>query len=151
MSPQARPVLTRLQHEIMVAYRTVGGFITDWAVNISRGGLFVNTRSPLEVGAQVRLLLSLPDGNAPFDLEGRVTWSQPPESGQAPGMGIEFLDVDAKKQARIESFVEKLRADFASSRVAFQSPSSWKPPRSKRSPSTPWPMAEPAWDGSAAK
>ena len=40
----------RLQHELLVAYRTVDGFITDWAVNISRGGIFINTRNPLAVG-----------------------------------------------------------------------------------------------------
>ena len=40
----------RLQHELLVAYRTVDGFITDWAVNISRGGIFINTRNPLPVG-----------------------------------------------------------------------------------------------------
>jgi hypothetical protein len=43
---------SRLQHEILVAYRTVDGFMTDWAVNISKGGLFVNTRSPLEIGSE---------------------------------------------------------------------------------------------------
>ncbi|MHB8877383.1 MAG: PilZ domain-containing protein, partial [Myxococcaceae bacterium] len=62
----------RLQHELLVAYRTVDGFITDWAVNISRGGIFINTRNPLAVGTTVRLIISLPDTAFPFDLSGRV-------------------------------------------------------------------------------
>jgi uncharacterized protein (TIGR02266 family) len=104
----------RLQHELLVAYRTVDGFITDWAVNISRGGIFINTRNPLAVGTTVRLIISLPDTAFPFDLSGRVTrvseFDNP--SNQVPGMGIEFIDVDEDKRARIERFVERLRKEL---------------------------------------
>ncbi|MFZ5470484.1 MAG: TIGR02266 family protein [Myxococcota bacterium] len=104
----------RLQHELLVAYRTVDGFITDWAVNISRGGLFINTRNPLAVGTTVRLIISLPDTAFPFDLSGRVTrvseYDNP--ANQVPGMGIEFIDVDEEKRARIERFVERLRKEL---------------------------------------
>ena len=101
----------RLQHELLVAYRTVDGFITDWAVNISKGGIFINTRTPLAVGCTVRLIISLPDTAFPFDLTGRVArvseFDNP--SNQVPGMGIEFIDVDDDKRERIERFVERLR------------------------------------------
>jgi len=104
----------RLQHELLVAYRSVDGFITDWAVNISRGGMFINTRNPLAVGTTVRLIISLPDTAFPFDLTGRVTrvaeFNNP--SNQVPGMGIEFVDVDDEKRARIERFVERLRKEL---------------------------------------
>ena len=104
----------RLQHELLVAYRTVDGFITDWAVNISRGGIFINTRKPLSVGTTVRLIISLPDAAFPFDLTGRVArvneFDNP--SNQVPGMGIEFLDVDDEKRQRIERFVDRLRKEL---------------------------------------
>ncbi len=104
----------RLQHELLVAYRTVDGFITDWAVNISRGGIFINTRNPLAVGTTVRLIISLPDTAFPFDLSGKVMrvneFDNP--SNQVPGMGIEFVDVDEEKRARIERFVERLRKEL---------------------------------------
>lgn len=102
----------RLQHELLVAYRTVDGFITDWAVNISRGGLFINTRKPLAVGTTVRLIISLPDAAFPFDLTGRVARVHEVENlaNQVPGMGIEFVDVDEEKRERIEAFVDRLRA-----------------------------------------
>ncbi|MBI3182274.1 MAG: TIGR02266 family protein [Myxococcales bacterium] len=104
----------RLQHELLVAYRTVDGFITDWAVNISRGGIFINTRNPLSVGTTVRLIISLPDTAFPFDLCGRVTRVNEVDnpSNQVPGMGIEFIDVDEEKRARIERFVERLRKEL---------------------------------------
>src|SRR3954462_6069513 len=104
----------RLQHELLVAYRTVDGFITDWAVNISRGGIFINTRNPLAVGTTVRLIISLPDTAFPFDLSGRVArvneFDNP--SNQVPGMGIEFVDVNDEKRERIERFVERLRKEL---------------------------------------
>jgi len=104
----------RLSHELLVAYRTVDGFITDWAVNISRGGIFINTRNPLAVGTTVRLIISLPDTAFPFDLKGKVIrvneFDNP--SNQVPGMGIEFLDVDDDKRSRIERFVDRLRREF---------------------------------------
>jgi uncharacterized protein (TIGR02266 family) len=104
----------RLQHELLVAYRTVDGFISDWAVNISRGGIFINTRTPLSVGTTVRLIISLPDTQFPFELMGRVArvneFDNP--ANQVPGMGIEFLNVDDEKRARIERFVERLRKEL---------------------------------------
>ena len=115
-SDKPRPIRRseRLQHELLVAYRTVDGFITDWAVNISRGGIFINTRKPLPVGTTVRLILSLPDATFPFDLGGRVrrVVEFDNATNQVPGMGIEFLDVDEEKRARIERFVERLRKEL---------------------------------------
>lgn len=104
----------RLQHELLVAYRTVDGFITDWAVNISRGGIFINTRNPLAVGSVVRLIVSLPDAAFPFDLTGKVirTHSADSTEGEVPGMGIEFMDVDEEKRARLERFVDRLRKEL---------------------------------------
>jgi uncharacterized protein (TIGR02266 family) len=113
-SPTPARRAERLQHELLVAYRTVDGFITDWAVNISRGGIFINTRNPLSVGSVVRLIISLPDAAFPFDLTGRVIRVQPhdPQSDQMSGMGIEFIDVDDEKRARLERFVDRLRAEL---------------------------------------
>ncbi len=101
----------RLHHELPVAYRSVGSFLTDWATNISQGGLFINTRKTLPVGTVVKLIIQLPNAAFPFDLTGRVT--RVTEFGnhanQVPGMGIEFTDIDPKKRDQIEKFVEQLR------------------------------------------
>jgi uncharacterized protein (TIGR02266 family) len=108
----------RLENDLPVAYRTVDGFITDWAVNISRGGLFINSRSPLPVGTVVRLIISLPDTAFPFSLSGRVVRVVAPNNpgNEPPGMGVEFIDVDEDKRARIARFVDRLRKELASPR-----------------------------------
>ena len=114
----------RLQHELLVAYRTVDGFITDWAVNISRGGMFINTRNPLALGSTVRLIISLPDAAFPFDLTGKVIRVSEFDNvqNQVPGMGIEFVDVDEEKQVRIERFVERLRKELPDAEVPRKAP-----------------------------
>jgi type IV pilus assembly protein PilZ len=108
----------RLQHELLVAYRvdyrTVGGFVTDWAVNLSRGGMFINTQHPAATGSTVKLILSLPDGTSPFELTGRVARviEVDTASRAVPGMAVEFIDIDQEKRDRIERFVEKLRKEL---------------------------------------
>ena len=122
--PRALRQADRLEHELLVAYKTVDGFITDWAVNISRGGIFINTRNPLEVGTTVRLIISLPDTAFPFDLSGRVTRVNHPHnpSNHVSGMGIEFLDVEDEKRERIERFVERLRKELPEPQSVQKSP-----------------------------
>jgi type IV pilus assembly protein PilZ len=108
------PRAHRLDHELPVAYRTVAGFVTDWAVNLSKGGLYINTPQPLPVGTSVRLLVSLPGASFPVDLVGRVTRTnaQGTPGLEVPGMAVEFVDVDDEKRSRIEAFVERLRAEL---------------------------------------
>lgn len=105
---------TRLHHEIPVAYRTVGSFLTDWATNISQGGLFINTRAPLPVGTAVRILIQLPGAAFPHQLEGRVTRVSEFDNraNLVPGMGIEFTGVDEARRHELESFVARLRRDL---------------------------------------
>ncbi len=101
----------RLHHEIPVAYRTVGSFLTDWATNISHGGLFINTRKPLSVGTAVKILIQLPGASFPYSLQGRVTrvTEFDNHANMVPGMGIEFTDVDDGRRREIEEFVDRLR------------------------------------------
>jgi uncharacterized protein (TIGR02266 family) len=109
----------RLEHELLVAYKTVDGFITDWATNISRGGIFINTPNPLAVGTTVRLIISLPDAAFPFDLSGRVTRvNEVNNPNQVPGMGIEFVGIDDEKRERIQRLVDRLRKELPDTEAA---------------------------------
>jgi uncharacterized protein (TIGR02266 family) len=104
----------RLHHEIPVAYRSVGSFLSDWATNISHGGLFINTRKPLAVGTPVKVLVQLPGASFPFELGGRVTrvTQFDNKANMVPGMAVEFTDVDEPKRREIQTFVERLRLEF---------------------------------------
>jgi type IV pilus assembly protein PilZ len=101
----------RLHHEIPVAYRSVGSFLTDWATNLSQGGLFINTRNPLPVGTAVRVIIQLPGASFPYDLAGRVARVTDFGNGAnlVPGMAVEFQDLDDGRRRELEGFVERLR------------------------------------------
>lgn len=104
----------RLHHDIPVAYRSVGSFLSDWATNISQGGLFINTRKPLPVGTAVKILVQLPGASFPFQLAGRVTrvTQFDNKANMVPGMGVEFTDVDEPKRRELEAFVARLREEL---------------------------------------
>ena len=106
----------RLEHELPVAYRTVGSFLTDWATNISQGGMFINTRTPLPVGTDVKILIQLPTMEFPVGLSGKVTRVVEHDrvSSIVPGMGIQFTDVDPSKRQQLETLVKRLQHDLGS-------------------------------------
>jgi uncharacterized protein (TIGR02266 family) len=107
-------VAARLHHELPVAYRSVGSFLSDWATNISRGGLFINTRKPLPVGTEVKILVQLPGAAFPYELHGRVSrvTEYDNAANMVPGMGIEFTSIDEAKKHEIDAFVTRLRKEF---------------------------------------
>ena len=113
-APDNKRRSNRLQHELPVAYRSVGSFLTDWATNISHGGMFINTRKPLPVGTEVRILIQLPMVEFPVGLNGRVTRVAEfdNQANVVPGMGIQFTDVDPSKRHQIESLVARLQRDL---------------------------------------
>jgi type IV pilus assembly protein PilZ len=102
---------SRLQHELPVAYRSVGSFLTDWATNISHGGMFINTRKPLPVGTEVRILIQLPMVEFPVGRVTRVAEFDN-QANVVPGMGIQFTDVDPSKRLQLETLVERLQRDL---------------------------------------
>jgi type IV pilus assembly protein PilZ len=97
----------RLPVEVKVDYRTVGSFITDYTKNISRGGVFIRTSLPLEVGEKIRLRITLPDGDAPFALDGIVKWVSTirDKDKHPPGMGVEFTNFTDEVQAQIDRLI----------------------------------------------
>ena len=131
----------RLEHELPVAYRTVDGFITDWATNLSRGGMFINSRTPLPVGTTVRIILQLPGAPVPFELRGRVTRVQEFDNptNQVPGMGVEFVDVTDELRDRIAALRRAAPARAARAPAgcpdrprAASSPTDTEPPDGRR-------------------
>jgi len=95
--------------EIKVDYRSVGRFLTDYSVNLSRTGLFVQTCLPLDPGEHVRLRLSLPEAEAPFALDGVVKWvsKRDDDVDHPAGMGIEFLEVDEELERHVERLLAR--------------------------------------------
>lgn len=80
----------RVPCSVRVTFRSPSAFLVAYATNLSRGGLFLETDEPLEVGEELSLSLEVPDLGA-LDVPARVAWHRPAAGDQGPaGMGIEF-------------------------------------------------------------
>jgi uncharacterized protein (TIGR02266 family) len=83
----------RVPYAVEVEFRTASSFLVAYSVNVSRGGLFLETDHDVPVGGEVELKLAVP-GAGPVALTGVVAWRRGRESGDGPpGIGIEFLDL----------------------------------------------------------
>jgi type IV pilus assembly protein PilZ len=102
--------------ELKVEYKRLNTFFHDYTKNISKGGTFIRTDKPLEVGTVFLFQLVLPALPAPMTLRGEVRWvikqgqPPPPEAPPdlEPGMGIRFVYDDPGQQRALERAVEKM-------------------------------------------
>lgn len=69
--------------------------------DLNVGGLFIATPTPLALGAVVAILLSVPEG----EIRSRTTVRNiiPGE-----GMGVQFTEISAQDQARVDKLVARL-------------------------------------------
>jgi len=81
--------------------------IFHWTMlrNLSAGGVFVQTETPLDAGSIVSLQLALPVDDEIMGIQGRVKWIQQASSTTAPGMGIEFTSISPEHQQKIVNFI----------------------------------------------
>ncbi len=80
-------------------------FLTLHANNISRGGLFVKTATPLQRGTAVKLRIVLPQQYT-LELEAEVVRSV---HTPAPGMGLAFRPMDDFRKSIVERLVREAR------------------------------------------
>lgn len=105
--------LTRRRHirasvELAVEYRTAGGFLVSYSTDLSYGGVFLETPSPLEQGTSVTLRMHVPGLGEPLETEATVAWvrNKATAEGSAPGMGLEFAALEVAFGEAIDRLVE---------------------------------------------
>lgn len=112
--PQEKRAFPRAPIELKVEYRRLNTFFADYTKNISRGGTFIKTKKPLNVGTDFIFKLFIPTLDAPIELTGTVQWIVRPGEegpGEQPGMGIKFKYDNPDLRDNIETKVEKLMID----------------------------------------
>ncbi len=99
-----RPLRMRLDYKV----ERGSDFLFEYTHNISRGGIFIETRDPLPVGTNVVMRFT-PDGTeGELYVEGRVTWVNPIRQDDAsshPGMGIQFKNLSEESRDIIAKMV----------------------------------------------
>jgi uncharacterized protein (TIGR02266 family) len=81
---------------IQLRYPDEGVFIQRFAPNVTRGGIFLASRTPYPVGTVIAFEIALTQGPPLLHGTGKVTWVReynPDEPQRAHGMGVQFLQV----------------------------------------------------------
>jgi molecular chaperone DnaK len=96
-------LLVRLQ------YGSVDEFAERFAVNVSRGGIFIGSRDPKPVGTLLGFELKLTGGETVVRGKGVVRWIQAEDPAAhppvAPGMGVQFTRLDDASRVLVERMV----------------------------------------------
>ena len=105
--------------ELKVEYKRLNTFFYDYTKNISKGGTFIKTERPLDIGTIFLFKLMVPSREEPIALRGEVRWvikegaPRPPDvaADHEPGMGIRFVYNDDEQRRLLEQMVEKMMVD----------------------------------------
>lgn len=99
--------------DIRVDETTSGMFTSARVSNLSRGGLFIETDSPLPLQAPVELALKLPEIGTTVHVRGRVVWTFDVKKDSArlmTGSGIKFVDLGAEQRRVLEDYLARVVA-----------------------------------------
>jgi type IV pilus assembly protein PilZ len=105
--------------ELKVEYKRLNTFFYDYTKNISKGGTFIKTERPLDIGTIFLFKLLIPSQTVSLALRGEVRWvvkdgsPRPPDiaADHDPGMGIRFMYDDPDQRRGLEEVVEKMMID----------------------------------------
>ena len=107
---------------LRVDYERMNSFFADYTKNISKGGTFIKTARPMEIGTRCQFSFTLPALSDPLVLEGEVTWILTPDAAarqkEEPGMGIRFLFSTPQAEKDLADLVEKMMEDSLGPEVA---------------------------------
>jgi uncharacterized protein (TIGR02266 family) len=116
--PSSRRDSLRVPTSMDVTFEDAQGFERAYLRNISEGGVYLETKSPLPMGTRFDLASTIADSGEAVKLRVEVVWvnSNPsPSSGLKPGVGVAWLDLPADEKALIKSIVHRALDDASSS------------------------------------
>lgn len=83
--------------------------LKDYSLNLSTGGVFIETVDILPVDTALFVVFALPGRDIPISCEARVAWSNEPgtlkKTSLPPGMGLQFLNLSLKDMYLIREFL----------------------------------------------
>jgi uncharacterized protein (TIGR02266 family) len=83
--------------------------LENYSINVSTGGLFLETAEPLPESAPLYLEFYLPERTEPICCHGRVAWINTAAAAKTPslpsGMGIQFVDLSLVDMQLIRDFI----------------------------------------------
>ena len=87
-----------------------GSTLTNYSVNLSTGGIFIETIELMPVDSPMNIEFLLPEGDKIIKCSGRVAWLNHPESiknqNLPVGMGLQFLNLSLEDMDAIRYFIK---------------------------------------------
>ena len=105
---------------IRLRYASFDAFIDRFAPNVTRGGVFIASRTPLPIGSTFAFEIQLAGGEVALAGDGKVTWVKPfdPAAPQKPhGMGVQFLRLDNPSRGLLNKILSRKAAPGGSGAV----------------------------------
>jgi hypothetical protein len=78
-------------------------------LNLSAAGLFIHSEAPPEIDQIVQVILELPDGKPPAEVQAIVLRRVLPGGPAAPGAGVQFIAADDEFRTRLDAYLDRLR------------------------------------------
>jgi uncharacterized protein (TIGR02266 family) len=75
------------------------------ALNVSRGGIFVESVATAEPSTEVQLHFQLPDATDALVPTAKVIWRRVGSAGARPGLGLQFLKLDRTSAQRLDDYI----------------------------------------------
>ena len=94
---------TRKACKIPISYATQNCIFSDYIANISRSGLFIETKKSLNVGEVIMLSFTMHGYDRPFKIEGKIVRSN------QQGIGVEFKEIKPYIAEMFAALVERLK------------------------------------------
>lgn len=93
----------RIPTRLHCSFESLGTFEQALITNLSHGGVFIKTVSPLPIGSKLRICIRIAETKAQLDLPGVVVWHNlgPSCDTCESGMGVAFAATDAEIVAQI--------------------------------------------------
>jgi Tfp pilus assembly protein PilZ len=88
--------------------------------DLSRGGAFVLTQNPMDLGEEFDLKIHIPDGREPVEVGCKAIWTNKygkESKGLRRGMGVKFLKLQPPDQIRIEEFIKAYKPEKISPKM----------------------------------
>ncbi len=86
-------------------------FLTDYSINLSTGGVFIETSEYLAVDTILSIEFILPESERTICCKGRVAWLNRPDELSNPslpaGMGLQFLDISLEDMNAVRQYIKK--------------------------------------------
>lgn len=107
--PKERRMHPRIPIIMQVSFKRNGKTMRSYTMNFSKGGMFLATDKPANVGEHLLLSFNIPGFPHPLNLLGEVKWARKKSSANSTaGVGIEFIEMNETHKQLIADFVDRI-------------------------------------------